>query len=121
MKDAAVAILLSYLAGPLGADGQADMALNDLPLPERSSTTLPAIVGNFYLSGSQIILTFGDMAPEDAQRLANADGASGSMSVNPGIAWIRAIGSISYSNKTLTFTLTQSCRVNPWMTTGAPF
>lgn len=121
MKDAAVAILLSYLVGPWGVDGQADIALNDVPLPQRSSATLPQITGNFWITGSQIILTFGDMAPEDASRLANVDGTSGTIAVNPGIAWIRPVGTISYSNKTLTFTLTQPCRVDPWMTTGAPF
>jgi hypothetical protein len=115
------ALRISYLVGFLGANGDADMALNDIPLPARQSATLPAIVGDFYPNGSQIILVFADLAPEDAQRLDASNGTSGTISVNPGIAWIRPVGTIAYVNKTLTFTLTQPCRVNPWMTTGAPF
>ena len=117
MRSFAVAIGIVYNILPWGVNGDtADFALNDIPLPQRTSAILPTPSGVYWTSGSTATLVFGDLSAEDTRRLSLADGTTGTLTIPFQAIYLRPTGSISYnpSTKTLVFTLNTNTLLNPF-------
>lgn len=116
MFDGATGLLISYIVQPWGLDGNADLALNDQPLPVVVSSSYPMISGNQWLTGSVITLTFGALNQQDINRLVGVNGKIVTFSVAPLTEWTRCTGSAVYNatSRTLTITLTKPVFLNPF-------
>src|SRR5258708_29853701 len=114
MIPASAAVLVQFHIAPLGLDGNADTAANDLPLPTPVSATYPTVFGHNWLAGSQITLVFGDLSAEDLARLLALHNTSGTITAKSPMSWIRCTGTFTFVGSTLTLTLTQDITINPF-------
>lgn len=115
-------LTITYSVQPWGLEGNADLTLNDLPLPVVQSATYPSINGTQWLVGSVITLVFGTLNAQDVNRLTALSGQTVTFSVMPSAEWTRCTGTCTYNatTKTLTITLTQNVFINPFQVTN-PF